>query len=182
MGSWYWYRSQYVQNITDRHIKKLQEFLHIPLLRGNESPLNAMQNDVIFLQQDETADFDIVNGSVINLNNILYRIIAGSTAGSVLLKDKTMNACATEATKIANKLEGYMAAISYSVGNFSPLSLLCDAEFSRIFGRLSDNHAVFSYQFDYSDMIPLTCISDHYAFISEVLYASQKFTDSSHIG
>jgi hypothetical protein len=143
----------------------------LPLFMGHESPFNAMQTDVIFLQQDETADFDNVNGSVINLNNIIYSIIAGSTAGSVLLKVKMMNACGTEATKIVNNFEGYMAGISYSLGNFSPLSILCDAEFSRIFGRLSANHAVFSYQFDYSDMISLLCISDHYAFISEVLYA-----------
>ena len=143
----------------------------LPLFRGHESPFNAMQTDVIFLQQDETANFDNVNGSVINLNNILYSIIAGSTAGSVVLKDKMMNACGTEATKIVNRFEGYVTAISYSLGNFSPLSLLCDAEFSKIFGRLSANHAVFSYQFDYSDMISLSCISDHYAFISEILYA-----------
>jgi hypothetical protein len=129
-----------------------------------------MQIDLIFLQQDETADFDNVSSFVINLNSFLCSIIAGSTVGSVLLRDKMMNACATEATKIANELKGYMTAISYSVGSFRPLSLLCGDELSKIFGQLSDNHAVFSFQLDDNDMISLSCMTDHYAYISEVLY------------
>jgi hypothetical protein len=147
-----------------------QAITELPLFKGTESPLNAMQTDLIFLQQDETADFDNVSSFVVNLNNFLCSIIAGSTVDSMLLEDKMMNACATEATKIANELKGYMPTISYSVGSFRPLSLLCGDELSKIFGRLSNNHAVFSFQLDDNDMISLCCITDHYAYVSEVLY------------
>jgi hypothetical protein len=63
-----------------------------------------------------------------------------------------------------------MAAISYSVGNFSPLPLLCDDELSKNFERLSDKHAVFSVQLDNNDMISLSCMTDHHAYVNEVLY------------
>jgi hypothetical protein len=90
-----------------------QAFTELPLFKRIDSQINsylhahnAMQTDVIFLQQDETADLNNISSFVINLNNILYSIIAGPRAGSVFLKDKMMNAYVRRRLRLRTKLKG----------------------------------------------------------------------------